>query len=115
MWLAGTERKTCKDCQWLYDEYKQEGYDVEPPCGTCFPTPHPYNRATFDVYIECSDQIIFSPGGAVGLNIPAVEIVLNDYDIPNKNHRRQIRNDVRQLAQKVISHQHKAAERRRKK
>jgi hypothetical protein len=73
-WIA---LSNCKSCRNLYKEYKEEGYEIDPPCDNCFPSIHPYNKATYLVYTHCSDQVLLGMNGAVSINILAMDLIID--------------------------------------
>jgi hypothetical protein len=92
----------CKSCKNTYKEYKEEGYELDPPCDRCFPSIHPYNRATYEVYVNSSSQLILGFDGAVSINILAIDLVidrLNSMGVTDieEGDKLELYNDVNQL------------------
>ena len=71
-------------------------------CDTCFPGVHPYNKATYIVYNGCSDQYIVGNNGIIGLNIIAINSILDDYKVVAGSDRISIREEVRYLSNLVL-------------
>jgi hypothetical protein len=67
----------CKTCRETYKEYNKEGFEIEPPCERCFPSIHPYNRATYEVYVHCSGQLILGMSGAISVNILSIDLIID--------------------------------------
>jgi len=71
-------RPSCEVCQEIY---RKKG--VDPPCEGCFPTLTEENQLLFQVYQQVSGQVVtVGMGEVLDLNINAVEIVFDYFDIP---------------------------------
>ena len=62
-----------------YKEYQDEGFELYAPCDTCFPGVHPMNRAIYDHYEECRDQLIVGPDGPFAINVGSVTSILEQH------------------------------------
>lgn len=82
-------------------------------CDTCFPGVHKYNVPFYTLYNHVSGQYLMGPVGAVGLNLIAVDKVMDYFDIPNCE-RIEFQSKVQLIANKVLATQHADAERRAK-
>lgn len=58
--------------------------EKEPPCNTCHPGVHKFNRLAHQVYLGCCDQYRMGPTGIMGLEIKAAEAVMNWLGVKNK-------------------------------
>ena len=54
---------------------------MESPCATCFPGVHDYYAAAYRIYSDCSDQLLLGFGGAVSINIVAINLILDCYSV----------------------------------
>ena len=97
-WISVADCKTCKE---THIEYKKEGFNIPLKCSTCFPGVHSYNKATYIVYNGCSDQYIVGNNGIIGLNILAINSILDDHEVINCQDRIEIREEVRYLSNLV--------------
>ncbi len=84
---------------------------LEPMCSTCFPGVHEHNIPFYTIYGHVSGQYLMGPGGAVGLNLLAVDKVLDYFDVPN-DERLEFQMKVQTIANKVLATQHADAERK---
>jgi hypothetical protein len=48
----------CETCRQTYKQYNQNGFEVEPPCKSCFPGIHELNEGIFEVFGYVSGQYI---------------------------------------------------------
>lgn len=85
----------------MIQDYKDNGHDIDTPCDECFPDVHPYNRATYLLYNLCADQLIFSFAGPVAINMVAVDITMNSYDV-DVSERADMQQDVKNLYGKIV-------------
>ena len=73
----------------------------------------PANAPYLQLYTFCSDQYIVGAGGAIGLNLLAVDKAMDYLEVPG-DERADFYEKVRTVAAKVLNLQHKEAETKRK-
>ncbi len=73
----------------------------------------PVNAPYLRLYLFCSDQYIVSAGGAVALNLLAVDKAMDYFEI-DLEERSDFYEKVRTVAAKVLNLQHKEAETKRR-
>ena len=73
----------------------------------------PANSPFLQLYLFCSDQYIVSAGGAIGLNLIAVDKAMDYFNI-DQDERVEFYEKVRLIAGKVLSLQYKDQEAKRK-
>ena len=74
---------------------------MDTPCGTCFPGIHKYNLAAVKIYQLCSEQYVTLPSGVSGLNVIAVNTVMDWYKV-DKEDRPELFEKVQIITGKVI-------------
>ena len=73
----------------------------------------PANAPYLQLYTFCSDQYIVGAGGAIGLNLLAVDKAMDYLEVPG-DERADFYEKVRTVAAKVLNLQHKEAETKRR-
>lgn len=53
----------------------------QPPCNTCFPGVHEYNKETHEIYQYVSDQWLSGPRGAYALDITKVIAIIKESEL----------------------------------
>lgn len=103
--MSLTTRIDCEACKSVYEEY-----EINPPCGTCFPGIHEYNTPILQLYRACQGQYIAGSGGIIGLNDMAIGHAMDYYFEVDPEDRLELSLKVRHLASMIIDHQRKDAE-----
>ena len=73
----------------------------------------PANAPYLQLYTFCSDQYIVGAGGAIGLNLLAVDKAMDYLEVPS-DERADFYDRVRTIASKVLSLQYKDQESKRR-
>ena len=74
---------------------------MDTPCGTCFPGIHKYNYAAVKIYQLCSEQYVSLPGGVAGLDLNAVNTVMDWHDM-DKEERPEMYEKIQTITGQVI-------------
>lgn len=82
-------------------------------CDVCFPGIHKFNEPFYTLYGHVSNQYLMGPNGAIGLNLLAVDKVMDYFRIA-VDERLEFQSKVKTIANKVLATQHADAERRSK-
>jgi hypothetical protein len=101
-------RIPCDQCELTYSFT-----DEDPPCGECFPGVHEFNVPFYTLYAKVSNQYLMGPNGAIGINMLAVDLVLDYFNVA-EDERLEFQEKVQTIASKVLSVQQADAERRAK-
>ena len=96
MWLSGAGRTSCDVCERVYSEANRDT-----PCDTCRPELLPGNAPFVTLYSYVSDQWIMGVSGAVGLNMQAIALAMDDFDI-DRDERVLFSTKVRIIANTVL-------------
>lgn len=99
VFLSGVNRTSCEVCERIW-----QAYDKPTPCKGCKPDILEINRPFLHLYQFCSDQLLISAGGPVGLNLLAVDRAMDYFNI-DQSERLEFYETVRYLSSIIISKQ----------
>lgn len=112
-------RSSCEDCRRAFEPTRWDTPAEKkkkaggPPCAACRPETHPDNATACRIYLRCARQLIVGPmGGAIDINLQAVELVMHREGIPESD-RNEVMEQVHTLAGIVIREQAAEAEAKR--
>ena len=102
----------CYSCKLSRIDYEDMGYEFPTECKDCFPGVHEYNKATYVIYTDCSEQYIMGSNGAICINILAIDSVMDDNGITDGVDRLEIRRELNHLSGMVLKMQRDKAKKK---